>query len=101
MIINDANEFVKQKSGLASIEILDDKSIKLALKNSSTLTFVPIVEDGKVVDYKMVYLTGKENKQIAKLQEKIKKLESDIHKITNSERSEDEKVNNIEEEQRG
>lgn len=81
MLVNDPNVIVGS-SGLASVEISDDKKIVITLKNNSTLTFIPKVIDGKVVDYEMVYLTGKENKQIAKIKEKILSLQSQIADIT-------------------
>lgn len=37
----------------------------------------------------MVYLTGKENKQIAKLKEKIGSLQSQIEKITDGSQNDD------------
>lgn len=81
MLVNDPNVIVGSY-GLASVEISDDKKIVITLKNNSTLTFIPKVIDGKVVDYEMVYLTGKENKQIAKIKEKILSLQSQIADIT-------------------
>lgn len=88
MIVNDPNVIVGN-SGLASVEISNDKSITITLKNNSTLTFKPKVADNKVVDYEMVYLTGKENKQIAKLKEKIGSLQSQIEKITDGSQNDD------------
>jgi hypothetical protein len=80
MIVNDPNVIVGS-SGLASVEVTDDKKVVITLKNNSTLTLVPKVADGKVEDYEMVYLTGKENKQIAKIKEKILSLQSQITDI--------------------
>ena len=37
--------------------------------------------DSKVVDYEMVYLTGKENRQVAKIKEKILSLQLQIEKL--------------------
>lgn len=80
MIVNDPNVIVGS-SGLASVEVTDDKKVVITLKNNSTLTLVPKVADGKVEDYEMVYLTGKENKQIAKIKAKILSLQSQITDI--------------------
>lgn len=80
MIVNDPNVIVGS-SGLASVEILDNKQVNITLKNGSTLTLTPKVQENKVVDYEMVYLTGKENKQIAKIKEKIAQLQSQITNI--------------------
>lgn len=80
MIVNDPNIIVGS-SGLSSVEVTADKHVVITLKNSSTLALVPKVVDGKVEDYEMVYLTGKENKQIAKIKEKIQSLQSQITDI--------------------
>ena len=88
MIVNDPGVIIGS-SGLASVEVLDDKRIVITLKNNSTLTFIPKVMDSKVVDYEMVYLTGKENRQIAKIKEKILSLQSQITEITDGNQNDD------------
>lgn len=60
------------------------------LKNGTTLTLTPKVEEDKVVDYEMVYLTGRENKQIAKMKEKIAQLQNQIATIKDGEENNDE-----------
>lgn len=81
MKVNDPNVIVGS-SALASIKISDNKEIIITLKNNSTLTFKPQVVNNKVEGYEMIYLTGKENKQIAKLKEKINSLQLQIAEIT-------------------
>lgn len=60
------------------------------LKNGTTLTLTPKVEEDRVVDYEMVYLTGRENKQIAKMKEKIAQLQNQIATIKDGEGNNDE-----------
>lgn len=93
MIVNDPNIIVGS-SGLSSVEVTADKHVVITLKNNSTLTLVPKVADGKVEDYEMIYLTGKENKQIAKIKEKIQLLQSQITEITDGNQNDD-TCNNI------
>jgi len=54
------------------------------------LTLTPKVEEDRVVDYEMVYLTGRENKQIAKMKEKIAQLQNQIATIKDGEENNDE-----------
>lgn len=60
------------------------------LKNGTTLTLTPKVEEDRVVDYEMVYLTGREYKQIAKMKEKIAQLQNQIATIKDGEENNDE-----------
>lgn len=66
---------------LTNVEVLPNMSIKLTLKNGSTLELMPQVEEGLVSGYEMDYLTGTENKNILKKYEKIRKLQSEIQEI--------------------
>ena len=89
MIVNDPNVIVGS-SGLAAVDIIDQQQIKITLKNGTTLTLTPKVEEDRVVDYEMVYLTGRENKQIAKMKEKIAQLQNQIATIKDGEENNDE-----------
>lgn len=89
MIVSDPNVIVGGSS-LSNIEILEDHTIKLTVRNGATLTLAPKVEDGKVTGYEMVYLTGKENRQIVRMQEKIAQLQSEIQNIKITPEQEDE-----------
>lgn len=60
------------------------------LKNGTTLTLIPKVEEDKVVDYEMVYLIGRENKQTAKMKEKIAQLQNQIATIKDGEENNNE-----------
>lgn len=83
MKVTDPNIII-QGSGLSNVEVLNNKEIKLTLKNKSTLTFTPVVKDGEFVGYEMEYLTGQENKKIEKMQEKIRKLQEEIQSVKES-----------------
>lgn len=89
MIVNKEDN--KDILDLFQVE-LEGAKIKISLKNGSTLALTPKVEEGEVSDYYMEYLTGKENKKILKLKEKMKELESQINgiKYNSTEGSEDE-----------
>jgi len=95
MLVNDPNVIVGS-SGLASVKISDDKKIIITLKNGSTLIFTPKVQEDEVMNYEMLYLTGKENKQIARIKEKIASLQLQIIDIKDKDegKNKDEDQNN-------
>lgn len=79
---------VLNNTSISSIEIVDSL-IKISLKNGTTLILTPEIEDEKI-NYKLDYLTGKENKQIEKIQNKIQELKLEVERIKESTSSEDE-----------
>lgn len=90
MKVTDPNVIV-QGSGLSSVELLENNEIKITLKNKSTLTFTPVVEEGEFVGYEMEYLTGQENRKIEKMKEKIRKLREEIQSVKEASEEEEDK----------
>ncbi|MDF2879968.1 MAG: hypothetical protein K0R54_525 [Clostridiaceae bacterium] len=92
MLVNDTSILTGLGSGLASVDVVEN-SVKLSFKNGATFTLTPQVEEDRI-DYTMDYVTGKENKQIERLQKKINALEDEMNNIkingSNSESDSDE-----------
>lgn len=78
MLVNDTNN--NEILSLFNVEVIGGV-IKVALKNSSTLTLTPKVDENGEVEYEKEYLTGKENKKIEKIQKKIRELEGQVSEI--------------------
>lgn len=86
MIIKHPNQFIeKEKSGLASIEVHSNNHICITLKNGATLTVKPCLHKDEneetVLSYEYIYLTGKENRKIARMKDKIDGLKSEIENL--------------------
>lgn len=76
MIVTNEKEIL----GLFGVEVIGG-TIKVSLKNGSTLTLAPQIDEHGVVEYEKEYLTGKENKKIEKIQKKIRELEDQVSEI--------------------
>lgn len=76
MIVTNEKEIL----GLFGVEVIGG-TIKVSLKNGSTLTLAPQIDENGVVEYDKEYLTGKENKKIEKIQKKIRELEDQVSEI--------------------
>lgn len=68
-------------SGLLSVEEIDN-SVKITLKNKTTLDIVPVIsEDGKFEGLSYNYMTAQQNRKIKALQEKMEKLNREMQGI--------------------
>lgn len=80
MLVADPSIIV-QSSGLKSLEVLPDGQVVIELKNRCKLTLRPIIEDGTFKNYEMIYLSGRESRQIEKKYEQMAKLEEQIREL--------------------
>lgn len=70
----------KEILSLFGLEVVGE-SIRVSLRNGSTLTLNPQLDENGRIEYEKEYLTGKENKKIEKIQRKIKELEEQVSEI--------------------
>ena len=88
MKTTNPNIIAEQSSGLLSVTE-GNGEIVIQLKNSSTLTIKPIVNEENI-SFDYTFLNGKEQKSIDKRLEKIAKINEEIAQILNGEGSTDE-----------
>jgi hypothetical protein len=79
-------------SGLLSVEEKDG-SIKITLKNKTTLDIIPVVgEDGSFEGFEYNYMTAQQNRKINSLKEKMAKIQSEMEGIISADPGEEEDV---------
>lgn len=80
MKVDNPNNKLIIGSSVAEVVITENNTIKIVVKNKSSLELIPIISDGVVSGYEYDLMTKEDNRKIEKALEKIRLLQEEIQK---------------------